>query len=191
MDTNSHFLSELFIAAMNSQALAVANTTLLQLMQAIECSDTPIEKLVLIIEKDPGITAAMLKAANSSFYGLSKKVVTIKHAITVLGLKTLKNLLISQSIRKTFVLDNAEVTTNLWKHSLFTAVAAKDIISGSHEKLSDQAFIAGLLHDLGKFILLNFRPKEMKVLLKKLEADPHQYSVSRKGDIWGRPPRDR
>ena len=185
MDNKTQFLNNLFISAMGTQALVYANNILIELIEAVENPETPIERLVAIIERDPGLTATILKAANSSFYGLSKRVGTVKHAITVLGFKTLKNLLITQSIKKAFVISNADISINLWKHSLATGIAAKYIISINHAKYAEQAFIAGLLLDLGKFILMNFCEKEFQIIHRRITENPYQYSTPLEIEIFG------
>lgn len=177
MDKKTQFLNELFALAQKNKEMFCISNILTEFQMAMSNPDTPIEKIASIIEKDPGLTSSVLKVANSSFYGLSKKVGTVKQAISILGYKALEKIFITQAIKKTFASDNADVTNDLWKHSLVTAIASQLIVSIKQPRLAEQAFIAGLLHDLGKFLLLSFKKQETQLLLNKLEANPSQYSL--------------
>ncbi len=111
-----------------------------------------------VIEQDQALAAKILKVVNSSYYGFPKKVSTISHSVVILGFNEIKHMALSVSLLKMFgknggnhVFDNRE----FWKHSLAVAVCAGVIgrkagqaKCASHE----EAFVGGLLHDIGKVI---------------------------------------
>ncbi|MCU0575933.1 MAG: HDOD domain-containing protein [Desulfobacterota bacterium] len=112
--------------------------------------------LAKVIETDQAIVTRILKIANSPFYGLSGKVSSVQHASVVLGAKTLMEVLTlacsSEILGKTlsgYDLDAGE----LWKHSLAVASASRIIAGRVNRSLEQDAFSAGLIHDVGKIIL--------------------------------------
>ena len=119
--------------------------------------DTTINKLSDIIEKDQAIVSKILKLVNSSFFGLRGKISNISHAIVVLGFNTIRNAVVSISIIDAFTvkesLDGFDIT-NFWKHSLSVAVTSKYLAEKIGFHSSDDCFVGGLLHDMGKIVLL-------------------------------------
>lgn len=138
-----------------------------------------------VIEKDPSLTSKVLKFANSSYYGLSYSVNTVTRAITVLGLNTIRNIAITASVfeifnsKKTFPFD----VVNLWYHSLGCAIASKALISKEDHLLEEEAFICGILHDIGKVIIAQNMPDLMMDVLNRIRDGKSQSDVER--DIIG------
>ena len=97
MNNKQHILNDLFSVTMSNQGTFFTLNILLEFKKAITDSDTSVSTIATIIEKDPGLTASALKTANSSFYGFSKNINTVKQAISVLGYKTLERILITQT----------------------------------------------------------------------------------------------
>ncbi|MDX9788562.1 MAG: HDOD domain-containing protein [Desulfobacterales bacterium] len=130
---------------------------------------SPVE-LNRVISMDPVLTGNVLRLINSAYYGLSQKVTSVVRAITMLGINTVRNLLLSTAVlgalgnRKNFdSLDSAQ----FWEHSLAAGVAAR-LIAVKHRVPLDQVegyFIAGLLHDVGKIPLNNRFAEEFKTAL--------------------------
>jgi len=111
------------------------------------------------ISKDQALTAKLLKLVNSSFYGLPNKMTTISRSIVVLGYKTLKSVVMAASTSK--LLDRqlqlyGYGKGGLWMHSIacagVTRHLAKTVFKLGSE-IAEEAFVAGLLHDIGKIII--------------------------------------
>ncbi len=185
MDRKDKLLNDLMISVQKNKDIFCVSNVITEFHKVMANPDTPIDKIARVLEKDTGMTSSVLKMANSSFYGLSKRVGTVKQAISILGYKTIENIFMTQSFAKAFATQKSHVSEELWKHSLATAIAAQILTSYKQPKLSEQAFIGGLLHDMGKFILLNFKQKEMDLLLRKIEDNPFQYSISLETEILG------
>lgn len=119
--------------------------------------DTTIDKLSDIIEKDQAMVSKILKLVNSAFFGLRGKISNISHAIVVLGFNTIRNAVVSISIIDAFSvkegLDGFDIT-DFWKHSLAVAVTSKYLAEKTGIHPADDCFVAGLLHDMGKIVLL-------------------------------------
>lgn len=113
-----------------------------------------INKICQTIMVDQSLTARVLRMSNSSFYGRSKQVATLKEAIILLGFKTLRSLVVASSTHSMYqgVPDKA-FRERLWEHTLEVALASRLIASAARHPQVEEAFIAGLMHDIGKLVL--------------------------------------
>jgi len=138
-----------------------------QIMAAAADPKTSAEDLRRIIEKDPSLSARVLKVANSSLYGLRREVETLRHAITLLGFRTVECLVMAASLRDAFRHFGLSEKL-LWEHATVAGVAAGKLSSYGPIKLDrETAFTAGLLHDLGKIALSNvFRERYHRVMAR-------------------------
>ncbi len=123
--------------------------------------DITIERLSRTLEKDPAITAKILKLVNSAFFGLPARIGSISEAVLLLGFNSVRNAVISASIIQAFsgttCLKDFNIT-DFWRHSLSVAMVAKALAEKSRFKTADECFLAGLLHDIGKIVLSQFFP---------------------------------
>ncbi|MCL2063072.1 MAG: HDOD domain-containing protein [Candidatus Cloacimonetes bacterium] len=184
MDNKTLFLNELLSLTIQNQGMFFTLNILTEYKKAISNPETSVGKIASIIEKDPGLTSSSLKMANSSFYGFSKSVHTVKQAISILGYKTLEKILLTQAMKTSFLSQKLPFMNELWKHSLTTAIASHQIALMINPILAEQAFIVGLLHDLGKFMLLCFKKDDMDKILKNIETNPHQYSINLEIEVF-------
>ena len=130
---------------------------LLKLIEACNKESESLKEISSIVAKDPSITVKILKLVNSVYYGLSKKVENIDQAVTLVGTNAIRNMAICASVYETFnkVLENKIFNYKLfWWHSLKCAVLARLISKKINYSQPDEAFLAGLLHDIGKLVLL-------------------------------------
>ncbi len=157
-----------------------------------------------IIESDQVLTLKILKMANSAYYGYAREIINVKDAVVILGLDTIKSLVLSMLTRQmlskdlhTYGLKKGE----LWSHSLAVAMTARSIAKimklSNHEKF----FVAGLLHDVGKILLditlknyvdnLKFQVNEGKVDFIEAELRiagiDHALIGSKLIEIWNLP----
>jgi putative nucleotidyltransferase with HDIG domain len=111
-----------------------------------------------VIEQDQSLAAKILKVVNSSYYGFPKKVSTISHSVVILGFNEIKHMALSVSLLKIFGKNGGNSVFDypgFWKHSLAVALCAGVIgrKAGQAKCVShEEAFVAGLLHDIGKVI---------------------------------------
>lgn len=132
-------------------------TTTLRLMDLLDDATVDATQVLEIIEKDPSLTANLLKLANSAYYGLRRKVGTAREALILLGNETIVSLAFATSMGDILRGPLAAYRlgrNEMWHHALGTAVAAAHLASllGNRE-VQDRAFTAGLVHDIGKLIL--------------------------------------
>lgn len=124
-----------------------------------------------VLNQDPGMTARLLKIVNSPFYGfaygVSGKIDSVSRAITVIGTKDLRDLILATSVIKVFSgIPNDLVTMeSFWHHSIGCALVARGLAtryaqSGQHhEPHTERFFVAGLLHDIGNLLIYRKTPE--------------------------------
>jgi len=149
-------LAKLLVKVKDMPPLPQSISRILELTRSTKSSAHDLAK---VFERDPKLTANMLKLANSSFYGFSRKISTISHAIVCLGLDTVKSIALTSSTQEML---NNEIPAYalekgmLWQHSICCATCARIIAKRTGFKEAEEAYIAGLLLDIGKIILSNF-----------------------------------
>ena len=125
--------------------------------------------LAYFIEKDQAISNKILRLANSAYYGLMKKVDSISRAITVIGFNEIISLTIGMSVFSTFHQKDTHGIfdmRDLWLHSIGCASAAKEVAKKRGLRETEQFFLNGILHDMGKIILAVYFPKEYRAVLE-------------------------
>lgn len=130
-----------------------------------------------IITRDPALTATVLKLANSAYYGMAREITSIERAVTILGFDTIKNLALTISVFHVFKNQDGQLfdLQGLWYHSLGVGIAAKHLSLHSpmlacDKTLPEQAFICGILHDIGKIAFAQNLPVEMTEILKQTRS---------------------
>lgn len=127
--------------------------------------NTDLNQLGKVLSADQALTAKVLRLSNSSFYGRLKKVGTINEAIMILGFYTLRSLVIASSTHSLYQQkDPTKFLPILWEHSLGTAVAARLLGQKVRHPQHEEAFICGLLHDIGKLVMTQKLPGEYALL---------------------------
>lgn len=128
-----------------------------------------------VIEQDQALTAKVLKLVNSAYYGFPGQIRSVQHAIVILGFNKVKTIALAASVfdlskgRESNLLD----LPSFWEHSLGTALAAKVVAHKLGTALQpEDAFVGGLIHDLGKLILALCMPKEYSSVFEWLAANP-------------------
>jgi len=123
-------------------------------LRALSNPNSSAASIAAIIQEDQGLTARILQVANSAMYGLLKEVKSLPQASMLLGFEALKTIVITVSARglyKRFGL----VERNLWQHSVACALAAQHIADDRSSQGKEEAFVAGLMHDVGKVVMNN------------------------------------
>jgi HD-like signal output (HDOD) protein/GGDEF domain-containing protein len=127
-------------------------------VQVLELTNHPkidAARLKACIELDPALTTKILRVVNSSLFGLTRQVSDLNQALALLGTQPLKLLVLGFSLPDALFTDvSGDVLTRFWKHTLTRAVAAREISQQFWNIPGDEAFIAGLLADLGILVLM-------------------------------------
>jgi len=134
---------------------------LLKLLELCQADEAGMAELAKLIANDAGITERVMRVANSAAYQRSGRKVALMPALSTLGADLIKTLVISESVFQTFNGFAHTASTDLrafWKHSLTAAVVARDIAKRMKYAQIEEAYLAGLLHDVGRLALLAAAP---------------------------------
>lgn len=146
-------------------------------VEVLRLSDNPkadVRALKECLQQDPALTAKVLRVVNSSLFGLSHSVGDLNEAVSLLGLKQLKLLVLGFSLPELLFLDIAKEQLEwYWSTTLARAVAAREVSEQLFKRSGDEAFLAGLMQDLGILVLL----RELGGPYAGLVTEAMQYGV--------------
>jgi HD-like signal output (HDOD) protein len=132
----------------------------MKIISLVEDPESTAQDLNKVISNDPALGARILKVVNSAFYGLPGQIGSINRAVVLLGLNAVKNIAIAASLSKLF--RGGKITPtfdarDLWQHSIATATATRLLSNKCGLGLPDEAFLAGLIHDIGIMVEIQAR----------------------------------
>jgi HD-like signal output (HDOD) protein len=147
----------------------------LRIINVVEDPDSTARDLHAIIKHDPPLTAKILKVVNSAFYGLPGQIGSVDRAIVLLGLRAVKNIAIATSVTRLF--NGVRPVTGfdpkeLWRHCVAVGVASRLIVQKKNKGAAEEAFLAGLIHDIGIIVALQaFAVRFGEVLVRAQNGD--------------------
>jgi len=141
-----------------------------QLMASDSCTMRDLEE---VIRMDPGLVARLLQLVNSAYFGLSRRVDSITRALTMLGMKNLHNLAVTDAMRGMFAggANGAISRQRLWMHSAATGLCSKMMAERIFSRNGDTLYLCGLLHDIGLIVELQVRPRELAAALEAWDPE--------------------
>jgi putative nucleotidyltransferase with HDIG domain len=139
--------------------------TAVKLLALIDDSAMRVSQIEEILRHDPGLTANVLRMANSAYFGIPSKVGSIRQAVILLGLKRLIQMVIAACVSA--IMDKSVPGYDLppgelWRHSIAASVAAEGLVKVLKVEAAEEIFTAALLHDVGKLVLGDFVKDEFK-----------------------------
>jgi len=154
--------------------IATLPETTLKIIELVEDPSSTAQDLHQVVSFDPALSTRILKVVNSAFYGLPGQIGSINRAIVLLGLNAVKNIAIAASLAKLF--RGGELcpqfnAKDLWRHSVAAAVASKMIADKLRLGLPDEAFLAGLLHDIGIVVEMQHDRQKLIDVISSLDID--------------------
>lgn len=162
--------NEVLLRIENIPPLSASATKLLNLMN--DPAHT-VEDVRKVVEVDPGLTAHVLRVVNSAKFGLSQKVTSLERAISYLGDKMVFGIALATCSGKIYgnaLTGYGGEKGRLWRHSLRSAIAARELSKFAKTPVSaDIAFTGGLLHDIGKAVLSEFMEGWTEEILKHVD----------------------
>lgn len=146
----------------------------MKIIKLVEDPESTAQDLNQVISSDPALGARILKVVNSAFYGLPGQIGSINRAVVLLGLNAVKNIAIAASLSKLF--RGGKIAANfdardLWQHAIACATATKLLAEKTGMGLPDEAFLAGLIHDIGIMVEIQARRADFVTALEKAESD--------------------
>ena len=140
-----------------------------------------------IILSDPIMTAQILRMANSSYFGMQQKIDSISHALMILGLQNIKNLMYREGMRQLFQAGSAqkrEAVAALWQHSAITSVCASSLHNLFEGLNMGALFTLGIIHDIGKLIILEL-PQAQDLGSSFWDKFPSDVSILEEDQLFG------
>ena len=157
----------------NVYNLPTMSTVMLEVSKLLDDPGTNTATLSHMVGQDPGLTTKILSIANSPLYGLPRKVSTIDFAILIIGYQDIKNIVIALSMIDSFknktdkYLDQKE----FWKHSILTGNAAKKMSEDLGYRIGSEAFVSGLLHELGTSVIHKYFHSSFGTILDDMKEN--------------------
>ncbi len=132
----------------------------LRVTRLVEDPNSSVADIGKVISQDAALTSRVLRIANSPAYGQDGKIATISRAVTVLGVRQVRDLAVGVTAVRSFDGISNELVSmeSFWRHSVLCAVAAGKIAARGSRKGDDGAFVAGLLHDIGQLVMFSRVP---------------------------------
>jgi len=126
-----------------------------QFKEAVEDPNRSFDDVAEIVSHDTGLSARLLKIVNSAFFGFPSEIETISHAISIVGIQHLNDLVLSTVVMGCFKDIPAETIDmeSFWKHSVACALTSKTLAEKIEIPNPERVFVAGLLHDIGRLII--------------------------------------
>lgn len=156
----------------NISTIPTLPTVLAKITSLLNNPQTSAEEIGRAITKDQALASKVLKLVNSAFYGFPGKISTITHAVVILGFSTIKNIVLTASIFKTFKKSKDRSSgfdmEKFWLHSIGCGVTAQILAKHIGNQDREECFIGGLIHDIGKIILCQFLPDEFNQIIKNV-----------------------
>ena len=145
-----------------------------KLLALIDDPDVSVSQIEDILRKDAGLTANILKLANSAYFGIPSKVGSVRQAVLILGLKRLIQMVIASCVGA--IMDKPVPGYDLppgelWRHAIAVSVAAEGLVKELGIGANEEIFTAALLHDVGKLVLGRFVQEDYERIEAALEED--------------------
>ena len=145
-----------------------------KLLALIDDPDMSISQIDAILRHDAGLTANILKLANSAYFGIPSKVGSVRQAVLILGLKRLIQMVIAACVSA--IMDKPVPGYDLppgelWRHSIAVSVAAEGLVKELNISAMEEIFTAALLHDVGKLVLGSFVQEDFTKIGEALNQD--------------------
>lgn len=136
-----------------------------KIIATVEDPKSNAAQLRQIVSHDPALVSRVLKVVNSSAYGLPGQVASVERAIVLLGLNAVKNIAIAASLGQLFRgarLCQKFSVKDLWTHCVAVSVTARELAKQMKLPLAEEAFLAGMIHDVGLLVLLQSSPEQLR-----------------------------
>lgn len=165
---------------LSCETLPSLPATAVRVLELSQDPDCTVNELAETIRFDQGLSAKILKTVNSSFYGLRTKCGTIDKALVVLGMRELRNLALGFSLVPAMEAAYTEGfdPVDYWRRGIYTAVAAKIVAHRVARQVADEAFLGGLLQDIGIMAMLQALGQPYEQVLKATVDDHRRLAAA-------------
>jgi HD-like signal output (HDOD) protein len=139
-----------------------------------------------IVAHDPALVTRILKVVNSAFYGLPGQIASIERAIVLLGLNAIKNIAVAASLGQLFrgvKLCEGFTAKDLWTHCISVGITARYIAKQMKVPLADEAFLAGMIHDVGLLVSLQVMPDKLRKVCESAKAPGSDFCALERNEM--------
>ncbi len=158
--------------------------TLSEVIRVVRDENSSMGELAEVLKHDPALVTKVLRVVNSPFYSVSREVTTISQAVMTLGMRAVSALTLSTSIYHiTGDWETSIDRVRFWRHSLEVAIAARDIAEAINYKSPEEAFISGLIHDIGLLIMEKSFPDKFSRIWQQAESGDDIFELEDR--TWG------
>jgi len=167
-------LSNISILTRGIQSFPALPAVVARILELTSDPESSVDDFLDMIQCDPSLTAVVLKLSNSAFYGQVRNVGSLKQAISVLGINEIRNVVVARAVFNSFKqIDHGGRfdIRSFWLHSFICGLTAK-ILAGE-DASADDFFIIGLIHDIGKLVLLNALPLSFFEVIENHSGKPY------------------
>lgn len=158
------------LALSKLSAIATLPEVTAKIISTVEDPKSSAAQLHKIVSHDPALVTRILKVVNSAFYGLPGQVGSVERAIVLLGLNAVKNIAVAASLGQMFrgvKLCEGYTAKDLWTHCIAVAVVARELAKRAKLQLGEEAFLAGMIHDVGILVSLQTWPEQLRVVCER------------------------
>lgn len=159
-----------------------------RVLKMIQNKKTEIQEVAHLIESDPILTMKILRVANSPIFATRSEITSIQHALMLLGMKRISNIVLSVSIYSKFFINShkqaAMLMERFFQHSYLTGTTAKTLTYALRKQFDDNEFVGGLLHDIGKMAMLQIHPKEY-TMVRQLVREEGINDLAAEKEVFG------
>src|SRR3712207_1545308 len=144
-----------------------------KIVATVEDPRSSAAQLHKIVAHDPALVTRILKVVNSAFYGLPGQIGSVERAIVLLGLNAIKNIAVAASLGQLFrgvKLCDGFTAKDLWTHCIAVGVTARQLAKQMKLPLADEAFLAGMIHDVGMLVALQTNGDKMRQVCEKAKT---------------------
>ena len=152
----------------------------LELNRILQNYDAPINQVTALVEKDQAMVPRILKLVNSAFFGFRSRISNIGHAVSLLGFNMIRSAVVSVAVIDAFAdreLSGLDMSV-FWTHSIKVAVLSRHLAASRQMENPEDAFTAGLIHDIGKIVLRQYFPDQFKAVWEKMKQDKMDFTVA-------------
>jgi len=185
------------------ESLPTLPAVAVQVLELVQDPEADIAKLARLVSKDPALSSKILRTVNSSLYGRPNKIGKLTQALTLLGLQTVRVLVLGFSLAKNVrnYKNKGFKPLEYWRRSIYSATAALTLAQRTHLELQEEAFVAALLMDLGMLVLDELFGEQYGKVLEKSRSHAdlvrfedamlqtnHAEISGALAEMWGLPP---
>lgn len=156
------------------EKLPTIKTVAFEVIQLCSDKEVPIPKLVKVVSGDQSLASQILRIANSSFFNYPRTIYSLDRAIVILGFNLLRDIAVSLSIYSVYrnlKTNRQSEMKKLWRHAIYTGFALKSLAESYAPEQKEILYIGGLLHDIGKLVLLHILGEDYYLLLEKADQE--------------------